>query len=322
MYLGTQDNTILERKKQRQSSQYVYSARTMKASSSIRNKKGRNKRGMQGGSLLCTLLLMVSAVRRAHSLSIPSHHVQWLPTNHRKSWNPTSITTRGCGRRSQHGRRRSISTTSLVLDSTTRQYDYDPYQTANKIEPQTPTISESLLFYGKFLVKHFHQNSRKNTTKRERRTRIQRLLRRHDTPHANEEAKETAEEENNNTLWQQMNEQRKNIMTLAGYTASFVVPSFGFLLLGAFMTSIVPSYWGKCIQCVATLEATQGQLVEALIGLGVSSILAGLFTGIRGSLFWIGGTYVTMYRIEYAKSDNNVSFCNGHRRMSSAHFSF
>eukprot|EP00536_Pseudo-nitzschia_multiseries_P004178 jgi/Psemu1/253381/estExt_Genewise1Plus.C_680043 len=55
------------------------------------------------------------------------------------------------------------------------------------------------------------------------------------------------------------------------------------------MTSVVPSYWGKCIQCVATLTATKAQLVEALIGLGVSSLLAGLFTGIRGSLFWIGG---------------------------------
>ena len=90
-------------------------------------------------------------------------------------------------------------------------------------------------------------------------------------------------------MWSKMNEQRKNVMTLAGYTTSFVVPSFGFLLLGALMTSIVPSYWGKCIQCVATLTATKAQLIEALVGLGVSSFLAALFTGMRGSLFWIGG---------------------------------
>ena len=92
-----------------------------------------------------------------------------------------------------------------------------------------------------------------------------------------------------NGMWRKMNEQRKNVMTLAGYSTSFIVPSFGFLLLGALMTSIVPSYWGKCIQCVATLTATKAQFAEALIGLGVSSLLAGLFTGIRGSLFWIGG---------------------------------
>jgi hypothetical protein len=90
-------------------------------------------------------------------------------------------------------------------------------------------------------------------------------------------------------MWAKLNEQRKNVMTLAGYTSSIVTPSFAFLFLGALMTSIVPNYWGKCIQCVATLSATKAQLLEAIIGLGVTSTLAALFTGVRGSLFWIGG---------------------------------
>jgi hypothetical protein len=92
-------------------------------------------------------------------------------------------------------------------------------------------------------------------------------------------------------MWKKLNEQRKNVMTLAGYTKDIVAPSFLFLFLGALMTSIVPSYWGKCIQCVATLSATKGQLLEAIIGLGLSSTLAALFTGMRGSLFWIGGMF-------------------------------
>lgn len=163
--------------------------------------------------------------------------------------------------------------TSSALDNSLE--DYNPYATANKIEPKTQTISESLISYARFLVNHF--GKRKNVEGSGALQIIKRLLRRE--RRSNED----------NSMWKKMNDQRKNVMTLAGYTTSFVVPSFGFLLLGALMTSIVPSYWGKCIQCVATLTATKAQLIEALVGLGVSSLLAGLFTGIRGSLFWIGG---------------------------------
>jgi hypothetical protein len=92
-------------------------------------------------------------------------------------------------------------------------------------------------------------------------------------------------------MWKKLNEQRKNIMTLAGYTSEIVTPSFLFLFLGALVTSVVPSYYSKCIHCVSTLTATRGQLLESLIGLGVTSILAALFTGLRGSLFWIGGKF-------------------------------
>lgn len=94
------------------------------------------------------------------------------------------------------------------------------------------------------------------------------------------------------SFWQQFNEQRRNVMNLAGYTRRMIVPSFTFLFLGALVSSIVPNYWGKCIQCVATLSGSRAQLVEALVGLGVTSTLAALFTGIRGSLFWIGGEFV------------------------------
>ena len=90
-------------------------------------------------------------------------------------------------------------------------------------------------------------------------------------------------------MWRKLNEQRKNVMTLAGYTPHIVVPSFLFLFLGALMTSIVPSYYSKCIQCVSTLAGGKAQLIEAIVGLGISSTLAALFTGLRGSLFWIGG---------------------------------
>jgi hypothetical protein len=141
---------------------------------------------------------------------------------------------------------------------------YDPYEMANDIEPATKSISSSMAFFAQFVVNHYAKTklNRKSTGKVKGKRRA---------------------------MWKLLNEQRKNIMSLAGYTSHIVKPSFTFLFLGALMASVVPSYYSKCIHCVSTLSATRGQLVEALIGLGVSSILAALFTGLRGSLFWIGG---------------------------------
>lgn len=140
---------------------------------------------------------------------------------------------------------------------------YNPYDVANTIEPQTKSLPKSMEFYARFIVKYFAQKHRSKTG---------RMLK----------GKRRA-------MWRKLNEQRKNIISLAGYTPHIVFPSFLFLFLGALMTSIVPSYYSKCIQCVATLTATRAELVNAFAGLAISSILASMFTGLRGSLFWIGG---------------------------------
>lgn len=145
--------------------------------------------------------------------------------------------------------------------------DYDPFETANDIQPQTMSLPQSIGFYAKFLVKHFYGN-RVNKKLQEKMKGKKRAM------------------------WKKLDEQRRNVMALAGYTPSLVVPSFLFLFLGALMTSIVPSYYSKCIQCVSTLTTSRSKLVEAMVGLGVTSTLAALFTGLRGSLFWIGGKFL------------------------------
>lgn len=234
--------------------------------SSLKIRNRNRRRGMEKRRAFFGLFL-ASILTLAHSFTSTSLHVIQTPTTTSRTNVHTNLLGPGRHRRHIH--------TSLGSDISLD--DYDPYKTANKIAPRTQSISESLISYARFLVRHFGKESPKNLEDGDGRNFIQRLLRR----------KKASGEENN--MWKKMNEQRKNIMTLAGYTASFITPSFGFLLLGALMTSIVPSYWGKCIQCVATLTASKAQLVEALVGLGVSSLLAGLFTGIRGSLFWIGG---------------------------------
>ncbi|KAG7364293.1 ABC transporter [Nitzschia inconspicua] len=184
-----------------------------------------------------------------HRSSIHYRNNRWISASPSSLWTTTTTTTVST----------DIDTINKDDDATSSLYD--PFATANKIEPQTKPLPESMSFYAKYLINYFCK-----TPKLGKKIRGQRRA-----------------------MWKKLNEQRKNVMTLAGYTSDIVTPSFGFLFLGALMTSIVPNYWGKCIQCVATLSATKGQLLEAIVGLGVTSTLAALFTGIRGSLFWIGG---------------------------------
>jgi ABC-type multidrug transport system fused ATPase/permease subunit len=87
-----------------------------------------------------------------------------------------------------------------------------------------------------------------------------------------------------------LNEQRRQLVALADYTASIVAPSFFFLTLGALTTSIIPHYYSKCIQLVATLDPSPTRVCHALVGLAASCTLGALFTGLRGSLFWIAGS--------------------------------
>lgn len=161
---------------------------------------------------------------------------------------------------------------SVALGADPSSTAYDPFASANRIKPETMTLRESMTFYAKFLIKYF----------------VQKRL-----------DKKSAEKVvgKKRSMWRKFNEQRKNVMTLAGYTPNLVVPSFTYLFLGALTTSIVPAYYSKCIHCVSTLATTKGQLIEAVVGLGVTSILAALFTGLRGSHFWIGGTYFVIFSI-------------------------
>lgn len=91
--------------------------------------------------------------------------------------------------------------------------------------------------------------------------------------------------------WKALNEQRRNLAKLAGYNAPIIIPSFTFLLLGALTTSVIPQFYSECIQCVATLDPSRAKCMRALAGLAITSTLGALFTGMRGSLFWVAGEW-------------------------------
>mmetsp|Transcript_22283 Transcript_22283/g.31922 ORF Transcript_22283/g.31922 Transcript_22283/m.31922 type:complete len:772 (-) Transcript_22283:233-2548(-) len=82
----------------------------------------------------------------------------------------------------------------------------------------------------------------------------------------------------------------KHLFSLVGYDSSLLIPSGCFLLLGAIFESIKPHYWSTCINYVVSGESRRDIVMQALIGLSISSFLGALFTGLRGALFWIAGT--------------------------------
>lgn len=168
---------------------------------------------------------------------------------------------------SSRGARPLSSTTAFELD----------YYNPNEIQPKTKTLRRSASFFARYVIRMILENRK--------RKQYQQLKKR----------AEKAQGRFGRT-WSrritELNEQRRNLVTLADYSASIVVPSFLFLVLGAFMMSVIPHYEAKCIQLVATMNPSRAKLGEALLGLGISSTLCAFFTGMRGSLFWIAGTRV------------------------------
>jgi len=162
---------------------------------------------------------------------------------------------------------------------------YDP----NEIHPKTKPIVESAGFFAGYCLRMIAENQRrKRLLERIRSKRKRQLefiekaqrLRRRKSPLARSVS-----------TWRKLNEQRRNLVKLADYTAHIVAPSFVVLALGALMVSVIPHYYSQCIQLVATLDrSSSSRLLRALVGLTLSSVFGALFTGMRGSLFWIGGT--------------------------------
>jgi hypothetical protein len=179
---------------------------------------------------------------------------------------PTHLPTAGPSVGRTHHQNALLRRHAATVDSEEKAIGYDALETANGIEPETKPLVQSVQFYIRFVVERFARNRLDKTIKNYKKGRRR-------------------------AMWKSLNEQRKNIITLAGYTSNIAVPSFVFLFLGALMSSITPHYYSTCIQLVSTLSGTQQQLIRATLALGTVSVLEALFTGLRGSLFWVGGTF-------------------------------
>jgi ABC-type multidrug transport system fused ATPase/permease subunit len=210
-----------------------------------------------------------------------------------------------------------------------RSPDDEMWYYANGITPKTKPLGESMAYYAQFVLHSFHQNRMAHRQRRQQMTLRQRMLHQFEQQQQQQQQQRKGfwnrfvlswrntptkgKEENDHVAaaalyndttttatmpppepsWREslsvLNEQRRNLVALAGYTSSIVVPSFTFLVLGSLMNSIIPHYYSKCLQCVATLEPSRPKLLHALMGLAISSTLGAVFTGLRGCLFWIAG---------------------------------
>jgi hypothetical protein len=151
------------------------------------------------------------------------------------------------------------------------------------IEPKTMPLPQSVEFFAHFVLKRMYDNRKKKLLEKQFRRgwRFWKKL-----PPTKPDGTPRG------SLWDTikiLNHQRQNVVRLAGYNAPLVVPSFAFLLCGALMMSITPHFYSECITCVATNEPSRGKCIQALSGLAITSTLCSLFTGLRGSLFWIAG---------------------------------
>ena len=171
------------------------------------------------------------------------------------------------------------STVRAADDERTAAFDMEYYD-PNQIHPVTMSLNESIFFFCKFCVQMMKKNGRKKRIHKSIKKQYKQLLK--------------AKKEKHNRRWKRsfakLNEQRKNLVTLADYSAKIVAPSFIFLTLGALMSSLIPKYYAKCITLVATLDPDATKVTSALLGLAASCTLGAFFTGARGSLFWIAGT--------------------------------
>mmetsp|Transcript_11636 Transcript_11636/g.17643 ORF Transcript_11636/g.17643 Transcript_11636/m.17643 type:complete len:872 (+) Transcript_11636:223-2838(+) len=171
----------------------------------------------------------------------------------------------------------------------------------NDFKPSTMTLANSMIFFVKYLVKQsrearlkeFIMKKSKNGSKK-----MEALFKKSGDNYPNIVKRLTQEIEEEQNEKKPMSETirrldvaRKELTELVGYDAALLVPCFGFAGLAAFMNSVIPHYYGLCINCLAnTGVTTQNQIVEAITGLAGASLLCAVFTGARGALFWLAGS--------------------------------
>ena len=154
----------------------------------------------------------------------------------------------------------------------------------NGIQPKTMPLPQSAEFYAKFVIDRMRANRQQKLLEKDYRR---------GWKFWQKPSPVKADGTPRGTIWdtiQILNAQRRNVVKLAGYNAPLVVPSFVFLLLGALTLSVIPHFYSECITCVATNEPSRMRCIRALSGLAITSTLGALFTGLRGSLFWIAGS--------------------------------
>lgn len=254
--------------------------------------------------------LIILAVAAVHTEALVSpRRLRWEPTQrHRTSPQPPALRFSDSSRNSSpvfigdrcHQRHDFIRyRTSLQSVATSLNGDdgIDNEEVVNEFQPRTMKVSQSFAFFARYVVQTIldkrAERSLGKENRRRLRDRVKRVLflRRAKSelgPAAAAEKKAEASSGVRASI-RKLNESRKNLIRLVGYDSSLLFPAFAYLIMGAFMSSVIPHYYSSCISYVAAGEASREKLLWALGGLGLSHVLEAIFTGFRGALFWIAG---------------------------------
>ena len=205
----------------------------------------------------------------------------------------------------------SSTSTSTMPESPTTLMDDEDSVYMDDFKPKTMALAKSMIFFTTYLANQCKEDSLKRQlllSKQKKRTLFNLFPRRTASKNKmlakntnnidpriidrlqNEIQKEEDERKPLQETIATLNKARKELTLLVGYDAALLIPCFGFAGLAAFMNSVIPHYYGACINCLANaVTTTQSDLVKAITGLASASFLCALFTGIRGALFWLAG---------------------------------
>ena len=182
-----------------------------------------------------------------------------------------------------------------------------PKSLVNDFQPVQMTLTESMVFFATYLVIHQKEQAIKKqlTYPNRKRSKLWPFKKQASIESMSkldagrlraEVEQEKLEKKSFRATLKALDKSRKELIELVGYDSKLLVSSFGFAMIAAFMNSVIPHYYGQSVNCLANAMTTpRTEVIKALTGLGIASILCALFTGIRGALFWLAGTSIQIY---------------------------
>ncbi len=233
-------------------------------------------------------------------LSVISVHA-FTPTSHtmRSGWPGSLLPTLQIREDTTSSRRTNLFSAALSKQETIDEGE----SLVNDFIPDTMSLTQSMVFFSQYLfIYNKERKYKKQLIKGDKKRgilgklRTKRVNDNEFSPRILERLKteveqEKAEKKTFSETLQSLDKSRKELSLLVGFDTKLLVTCFGFAGLAAFMNSVIPHYYGQAVTCLANaMTTTKQDMVKALTGLGIASVLCALLTGIRGALFWLAGT--------------------------------
>ncbi len=216
---------------------------------------------------------------------LPTRHLETLRGTQSKTYNYDPVFTTSIAASDGHG------------EAQIREANNDVY--IDNFKPEIIGVKESMFNFAKYVIHHATKNiiKAKLTRKYKRKMLSKKGSKNVDVQTdpfilqlQSEVEKEQKEKKSIIETIKSLNQSRRNLIKLVEFDGKMFGPSFGALILAAFMSSVTPHYYSTCISHLSHATTTSSvQMIKALTGLMCAEILTSFFSGVRGSLFWMAG---------------------------------